>query len=223
MAKPGARATRARAGQDTRARLVEAAIQTLRAEGYAGASARAIARAAGVNQALIFYYFGNLTGLLLAALDQTSVRRLARYREALEGIWGPGELLRVAQELFREDLESGHITVLAEMISASSSVPEFGTEIVARIEPWIQLAEGAVDRVLHGSPLQGLLPARDVAFAIVAFYLGVELLTHLEGDHARTHALFDAVARILPLVEPFLGHSRGKSGEGDGGHRRPST
>lgn len=205
MAKPGARAARARAGQDTRARLVEAAIETLKAEGYAGASARAIARAAGVNQALIFYYFGNLTGLLLAALDQTSAQRLARYREALEGVQGPGELLRVARETFREDLESGHITVLAEMISASSSVPELATEIVASVEPWIEVAEGAVDRVLHGSPLQGLLPARDVAFAIVAFYLGVELLTHLEGDRARAQALFDAAARILPLVEPFLG------------------
>lgn len=205
MAKPGARATKAKAGQDTRARLVEAAIETLKAEGYAGTSARAIARAAGLNQALIFYYFGNLTGLLLAALDETSARRLARYGEALEGVRGPGQLLRVARELFREDLQSGHITVLTEMISASSSVPELGTEIVARIEPWIQLAEGAVDRILHGSPLQVLLPARDVAFAIVAFYLGVELLTHLEGDHARAEALFDAAARILPLVEPFLG------------------
>jgi AcrR family transcriptional regulator len=223
MAKPGARAARARAGQDTRARLVEAAIQTLKAEGYAGASARAIARAAGLNQALIFYYFGNLTGLLLAALDQTSARRLARYREALDGVQGPGELLRVARELFQEDLESGHITVLAEMISASSSVPELRTEVVARIAPWIQLAEGAMDRFLDGSSLQGLLPARDVAFAVVAFYLGVELLTHLEGDHAHAEALFDAAARILPLVEPFLGHSRGNSGAGDGGQRGPST
>src|SRR6266545_2541069 len=89
MAKPGARAARARAGQDTRARLVEAAIETLKAEGYAGTSARAIARAAGLNQALIFYYFGNLTGLLLAALDETSARRLTRYREARDGDRGP--------------------------------------------------------------------------------------------------------------------------------------
>ena len=213
MAKPGARAARARPGQDTRARLVEAAIETLKAEGYAGASARAIARAAGLNQALIFYYFGNLTGLLLAALDQTSARRLARYREALAGVQAPGELLRVARELYREDLESGHITVLAEMISASSSVPELKAEIVARIEPWIQLAEGAVGRVLHRSPFRGLLPARDLAFAIVAFYLGAELLTHLDGDHTRTQALFDTAARTLPLAEPFLGPSARESGE----------
>jgi AcrR family transcriptional regulator len=212
MAKPGARAARARAGQDARVRLVEAAIEVLKAEGYAGTSARAIAQAAGLNQALIYYYFGNLTGLLLAALDETSARRLARYREALEGVQGPGELLRVARELFQEDLQSGHISVVAEMISASSSVPEFRTEIVARVEPWIQITEAAVDRVLDGSPLQGLLPARDVSFAIVAFYLGVELLGHLEGDHARTEALFEAAARILPLAELFHDHSRGKSG-----------
>jgi AcrR family transcriptional regulator len=205
MAKPGARAARARTGQDTRARLVAAAMDTLKSEGFAGASARAIAGAAGVNQALIYYYFGSLTGLLLAALDETSSRRMARYREALEDVRAPGELLRVAWEIFQEDLESGHITILAEMISASSSVPELRSEIVGRIDPWIGFAEETVGRVLEGSPFEGLVARRDLAFAITSLYLGVELLTHLEGHRRSAEALFGAASRILPLVEPLLG------------------
>jgi AcrR family transcriptional regulator len=44
--------------------------------GFAGASAREIARRADCNQALVFYHFGSVTELLLAGLDD-STRRLA--------------------------------------------------------------------------------------------------------------------------------------------------
>jgi AcrR family transcriptional regulator len=45
--------------------------------GFAGASAREIARRADCNQALVFYHFGSVTELLLAGLDDVSTRRLA--------------------------------------------------------------------------------------------------------------------------------------------------
>lgn len=59
-------------GEATRQRIVDATLETLRNEGFAGATSRAIARAGDFNQALIFYHFGTLDGLLLAALDKTS-------------------------------------------------------------------------------------------------------------------------------------------------------
>src|SRR5213078_627494 len=52
---------------DTRQRLVDGAIETLRTHGLAGASARTIAATAGVNQALVFYHFGSVHELLEAA------------------------------------------------------------------------------------------------------------------------------------------------------------
>ena len=62
MAKPGtsSRLVTEGAGRSaaTKQGLVEAAIETLKAEGFAGASARAIAGRAGCNQALVFYHFG---------------------------------------------------------------------------------------------------------------------------------------------------------------------
>jgi AcrR family transcriptional regulator len=63
--------------------IVEAALEALRTEGFAGATSRAIARIGGFNQALIFYHHGSLEQLLLAALARTGEERLARYREAL--------------------------------------------------------------------------------------------------------------------------------------------
>jgi len=58
--------------------MVLAALETVKAAGFAGATTRAIARTGGFNQALIYYHFGSLDTLLLAALDHTSGERLER-------------------------------------------------------------------------------------------------------------------------------------------------
>jgi AcrR family transcriptional regulator len=186
---------------------VEAAVETLKNEGFAGASARAIGGHGGFNPTLIFYHFGSVNDLLLAALDRTSEQRMIRYREAVDEVDGLPELIRVAGEIYREDLESGHITVLAEMIAGAAAVPELGPQIIARMEPWIRFAEDAVRRALGDSPLAGLVPARDAAFAIVALYLGIELITHLQGDRSQAESLFRLASSLAPAFEGILGPS----------------
>jgi hypothetical protein len=42
------------------------------------------------------------------------------------------------------------------------------------------------------------------AFALVALYLGVDLLSHLDGDYARAEAMFNAASQIAPLISPLL-------------------
>jgi len=53
--------------QDTRARMIEAAIEVFGSFGYDGASTRQLADKAGVNQAAIPYHFGGKRELYLAA------------------------------------------------------------------------------------------------------------------------------------------------------------
>src|SRR5665213_3168501 len=108
---------------ETRRVLVEAAIETLKEEGYGGASARAIAERAGSNQGLIFYHFGSVANLLLAALDAVSAERLEHYGTALGHVDSPSQLVEVASAIFSEDLDAGYVTVLAEMIAGASSTP----------------------------------------------------------------------------------------------------
>ena len=185
----------------TRERLIEAAIDTLKREGFAGASARAIAATAGVNQALVFYHFGSVNDLLLAALDATSQRRMARYQDAVANAAGPQELVAVARDIYREDLEAGHLAVLGAVVAGAATVPELGPALVERIRPWTDFTAEHLADLLGGSPLQGLVPADDAAFAIVALYLGIELLTSLDGDHARAESLFAALERLsVPLA-----------------------
>lgn len=184
--------------EDTRQRIIEAALATLKRDGYAGASARAIARAGGFNQALVFYYFGSVNELLLAALDATSDERMARYQAAVDDVSTLPELFRVAGDVYREDLANGHMTVLAELMS----VPELRKEIAARVKPWAAFTEEALARVLGDSPMAGIVPAADLAYGIVALYLGIELLTHLDDDDSRAESLFAAGTRVAGMLAP---------------------
>jgi AcrR family transcriptional regulator len=168
-------------------KLVDAAIETLKQKGFGGASARAIAEAAGSNQALIFYHFGSVTNLLLAALDAVSADRLSQYSEALESVGSVGDLVDAATGIFESDLDAGYITVLAEMIAGASSSPGLGAEVAARIGPWRSFAQDAIERSLGGSFLSQALPAPDVAYAVVALYLGFAHAKHLAP-------LFDAMS-----------------------------
>ena len=192
----------------TKGRIVEAALETLKREGFAGTSARAIAATGGFNQALIFYHFGSVDRLLLAALDETSARRLEAYQAAVEKASSLEELVSVAARIYQEDLASGQVTVLSEMIAGSLAHPDLGPEIAARIEPWVDFAEQVVTRVLGDTPFASLIPSRDLAYAIVAFYLGLEQLSHLNGGTNRAAPLFDAAFRLVPLISPMLAQGR---------------
>lgn len=196
---------RAAVTERARSRIIDAAIVALKREGFAGASARAIAGIGGFSQSLIFYHFDSVSDLLLAALDRTSALRMERYRQAVESATSLPDLVRVARDIYREDLDSGHITVLAEMIVGSSADKELGPKVTARIEPWIHFTEETVTRILSASPLQALVPVRDVAFAIVSLYLGIELLSHVSGDSSRADGLFAAASALTGAFGQLLG------------------
>jgi AcrR family transcriptional regulator len=202
---PRSAARRRQGSQATRQRIIDAALDTLKREGFAGASARTIADHGGFNQALIFYHFGTVNQLLLAALDETSQRRLAHYQAAVEQAKTLPELLHTAAGLYGEDLAAGHITVLTELIGASLAYPELRPEIAARVEPWVRFAEDVIVGAMAGGPLAELLPSRDAAFATVALYLGMQMLTHLSGDTTATESLFvtgQQVAALLAGLQP---------------------
>lgn len=186
---------------ETRERLLAAAAETLRTEGYAGTSARTIAKAAGCNSALVFYHFGGVDPLLLAALDRSSQERMTAHREAVAGATTLEELVEAATAIYRADLDGGHITLFSELVGASIARPELRKEIIARAEPWIDFVEQTLDRVIGGSPLARLMPPRDLAYAAITFYLGVNLFTHLDADRTRTESLFNLAARVAPRAK----------------------
>lgn len=194
----------AETGTETQGRIIEAALQAVKTRGSAGATARTIAQIGGFNQASIYYHFGSLKGLLLAALDQSSNARMERYVSALAAAETPEEVVAVGRHLFDEDVAQGHITILSELVAACMAHPDLGPEVVKRLEPWVDLTKALIDRFIKGSFLESYVDTRDAAQALIAFYMGMEMLYHLDHDADRAKRLFGMFSAFVPLISPMF-------------------
>lgn len=193
------------ASDATKTRILEAALETLRREGIVGTSARAIAQTGGFASGLLFYHYGSVTEVLLAAVEELSRQRVERYRERLQDVTTLQELAATARELHREDMDEGHVRILAQVLAATASDPALAARLHASFEPWIALVQENLDRVGGGTPLRNLVSTEDGAYALTALFLGLELLTHLGGDFARDERLFDAFDRTAAALGPLFG------------------
>lgn len=75
----------------TRARILAAAIREFSSDGIAGARTERIAEAAGVNKALLYYYFTSKQALYNAALEDMANRVVASSMAALDAGRSAGE------------------------------------------------------------------------------------------------------------------------------------
>jgi AcrR family transcriptional regulator len=201
----GERRRRSGAGLRTREGMMDAALETLHAEGYAGCSARAIARTGDFNPALIFYHYGGVTELLLAALDRSSAERMARYRAALDPVTTLPELVEAISRLYAEDMGTPHIAAVQELLSSGAFSGEWAHELLRRMDPWVDLAAEVIERVLGSSALGGLVDTRDLALAMVALYCGMETVSRLQGDAGRVDTLFATLRRLAPALDQMIG------------------
>lgn len=202
MALSSSRSTDASA--DTRAKIMAAAVETLKTEGIAGTSTRAIGRTGDFNQTLIHYHFGSLMNLLLEACTARSESRADTYAERLQGATTMKEVVDTARVLHREDVADGNITVLTQMLAAIPTEPEIGARLGEAFQPWIDNVESALDRVVGDSRFADLVPSKDLAYAVSAMFLGMELLHHLDPDSGRDESLFDALEELGGMIEQML-------------------
>ncbi len=77
----------------TRARILDAAIREFSENGLSGARTEQIAEAAGVNKALLYYYFQGKEALYIAALEATAQRMVANSMRVLAQECSAGERL----------------------------------------------------------------------------------------------------------------------------------
>jgi TetR/AcrR family transcriptional regulator len=79
--------------EESRAAILQAAVREFSREGVAGARTDAIARAAGVNKALLYYYFKDKETLYAAVLDQVFEGLTQSIQKALSSDLPPREKL----------------------------------------------------------------------------------------------------------------------------------
>jgi AcrR family transcriptional regulator len=189
---------------DTRTRILDAALAALRADGIAGVSARSIARHGGFNQALIFYHFGSVEGLLVAVARSESERRSALYAEALREVTSLSELVAVARRLHDEEFQAGTVAALTQMLAGAVGSEDLSRGIREALDPWTSLVGETIARLLGDTPYAELLPAADLTAAVAALFLGIELLAGIDPD-AAGDSLFGTMEAVAAVVDGLLG------------------
>jgi AcrR family transcriptional regulator len=188
-----------------RERVLRAAVRTLAEQGFAATTARAIATSGGFAPGVIYYHFDDLEDLLLATMRYTSAQRIARYTERTATLAGLAELVAVLRELYAEDADTGHIAAVQELVAGAAPSSRLAAQVLAEVRQWEDLAEAVLRRYVAGTPIEPLLPLPELATAAVAFYLGIETLSHLDGDRTRPEAVFDAIERAAAVIDPLTG------------------
>jgi hypothetical protein len=91
------------------------------------------------------------------------------------------------------------------MLAAASSSPELATQLRGFFDPWVELVEAAVTRVVAGTAYDGAVPVHDVAMGVVALFMGIELLSQLYDTQPSAAALFQTMGQLAGLLEGLLG------------------
>ncbi|GAA5173576.1 TetR family transcriptional regulator [Pseudonocardia eucalypti] len=197
---PAGRArAQARDGADTRTRLLEGALETLRDRGIAGASARVIASAAGVNQALIFYHFGSVGELLTEACAHGSRERAAVYAAEFSSADSLSDLLELGVRIHKRERAEGNVIMLAQMLAGAQAEPKLAEASAAALSMWVSQLEGVLERALSGSVFAECLDVPGLARALAAAFVGFGLYD--AADHEAAEQALAAMGRLGALIE----------------------
>jgi AcrR family transcriptional regulator len=178
-------ATRGEQESDTRSLLLEAAEKCLRENGYSGLSTRRVADTAAMTLSQIHYHFGSKDALVLALLEHQN-RHLLERQEAMFAadlpLWKRWER---ACDYLDEDLESGYVRVLQEMIVAGWSNPEIAAAVRKLLSGWyVLLNRVAKEALLRFGPLGSLKPD-DIGCLVGNAFLGCKAMLLLGFEEQR--------------------------------------
>jgi len=186
----------------TREAIVEAARARLLADGHARLSTRKVADHAGVPVSQLHYHFGSKQGLLLAVLEAENRRlldRQSRMYSAERPLW---QRYEQACDFLEEDLDSGYVRVLQEMIAAGWSNSEIAAKVRAMQQGWYDLlTDVATEAQARYGSLGPFTPA-ELAALIGCAFIGAEAEL-LVGFDRHTLPIRAALRRVGHVIRAF--------------------
>jgi AcrR family transcriptional regulator len=198
-ARTGARSGRRAGDSGTREAILSASRAQFAEHGYDGATIRAIARAAGVDPALVHHYYGGKENLFAAAMQLPFIpsevitaaltRRdtgdsLGTHMVATAlSVWESAEVKDAFQTMLRSALTSEH---------AAATLREFITEAILR-----PVASAADDGVAERTPFRASLVATQMlGLAVSRYVLRFEPVAAATPD--------ELAAAIGPTIDRYL-------------------
>ena len=196
---------------ETQTKILDAAFRQLAIKGYASLSMREIAKDAGVNHALINYYFRSKDQLVIAVLDEANRQLLERQQKMYAGPSSFTETWAEARRFYKDDIASGFVRVQAELWAASMSDEELREKFLPRLVAWRKLVIAGVRDALaalesKGVKLPAPLTAEAIGIWICEFWFGMEFVDLIGGARERAEhiAALDAVGQLLESLDALV-------------------
>jgi AcrR family transcriptional regulator len=187
---------RRRFGSETsssRGQLLEAAAVVMANEGYAAVTSRRVAEEAGLNRALVHYYFHTMDDLFIALFRRRAEQGLATQAKALQSdqpLWALWDLYR--------NTEGTPLTM--EFVALSNHRKVIRAEISETVERFraeeLKVLTGAFER--YGVSPDDISPTvAAILLASVTRFLAAEATLDMSDGHAETLAFVERLIRRL--------------------------
>ncbi|WP_028924643.1 TetR family transcriptional regulator [Pseudonocardia acaciae] len=190
---PFGRPGRWRSGAESKRRILETARALFHRHGYAGTTVRAVAAEAGVDPAMVFYFFGTKQGLFAAALDMS-----AQVPSAIESIF-TGGVDGIGVRIVRTLVENLDRSDRAPLMTLTRSAPTDGRseallreyidrEITGRLAAMLDTPDAAMRA--------GMVSVQILGLAVVRYIVRIEPIASAPVD--------ELAVRFGPLVQRCL-------------------
>ena len=193
--------------RDTQLELLAAAEVCLQRDGYGELSTRRVAEHAGVPLSQIHYHFGSKQGLLLALLDHLNKRLLERQAATFAQPMALSRRWERACDFLDEDLSSGYVRILQEMMAAGWSDPELAAAVRRDLNGWFVLLTALAEEAAQRFGGLGPFTPAEVASLVGAAFLGGEagILLGFESDRAPIRQALRRFGELIRLAEEKSG------------------
>jgi AcrR family transcriptional regulator len=203
---PGPRRRSSTGESSTREQLLNATAQVMLTEGFAAATSRRVAAAAGVKPALVHYYFPTMDDLLVSVFRRGAQRHLERQRAAI----ADRQPLRTLWESYTGTRDTA---LILEFMAMAAHRPAIRTELADYTVRSRELQQAAVTQLLDtGGPIPGAASPMVTNFLLgsVSLMLVWERALGITAGHGE----------VIEYVENFL-HRLEAAGSGRDRARTP--
>lgn len=172
-----------RSGAESKQRVIEVARELFGQTGYRGTTVRAIATAAGVDPAMVFYFFGTKQGLFSAVVDMS-----ADVPPAIESIFA-GDLDTIGERIVRtlvENLDKSGRTPLVMLTRSAPTDPQSEALLRDFIEREITDRLAALLGTPDAALRAGMVNVQILGLAVARYIVHIEPIASASVDELAT-------------------------------------
>lgn len=187
----------------TASRILVAVREVVLECGFAALSTRAVADRAGVPLSQIHYHFGSKEQMILAMLREENDSLVNRQAEMFALDLPLAERWSLACDFLDDDLASGYVRVLQEMVAAGWSSAEVRDAVDEVLAGWSGVLTDVVAQGRVAGANFGPFEAADIVALVMSAFLGAEslILLGLDRDQLPIRGALRRVGGALAALE----------------------